>query len=79
MLIVENDPVKVEADLTAGVVTCPDCGVALARWGFARRRSLRGETGPVGIVPGGAGAGRVRRRRSFCLMCRSGGGWTPSG
>jgi hypothetical protein len=42
VLMVRNDPVGVEADLVAGRLTCPDCGVGvLARWGFARRRVLR--------------------------------------
>ncbi|MDA8359573.1 MAG: hypothetical protein M0Z95_25460 [Actinomycetota bacterium] len=42
MLIVENDPSAVEADLAAGRFLCPSCtdGI-LARWGFARRRTLR--------------------------------------
>ncbi len=42
MLIVENDPEAVEADLVAGRLHCPVCGVGvLARWGNARRRVLR--------------------------------------
>ncbi|MDQ6614673.1 MAG: helix-turn-helix domain-containing protein, partial [Actinomycetota bacterium] len=59
MIIVENDPVKVETDLAAGVVGCPVCGGRLARWGWARRRWLRGETGPVGVRP----------RRGRCVSC----------
>lgn len=59
MLIVENDPLRVEADLAAGTVGCPVCGVKLCRWGFARRRTLRGETGPVEVCP----------RRGRCCSC----------
>lgn len=59
MLIVENDPAKVEADLSAGVFGCPDCGGRLARWSFARRRWLRGEGGPVELRP----------RRGCCVCC----------
>lgn len=59
MLIVENDPSRVEADLVAGFVACPACGGTLARWSFARRRALRGEAGPV----------EVRPRRGRCRSC----------
>ena len=42
MLIVRNDPGEVESDLASGRLLCPACGVGvLARWGFARFRSLR--------------------------------------
>lgn len=61
MLIVRADPDAVEADLAAGKVACPSCGGGLARWGFARRRELRGETGPVALRP----------RRARCRSCRS--------
>ena len=61
VLIVENDPDRVETDLVAGVVACPRCGGRLARWSFARRRTLRGETGPVVIRP----------RRGRCRSCRA--------
>ncbi|MDQ1367622.1 MAG: hypothetical protein QOF20_2520 [Acidimicrobiaceae bacterium] len=60
MLIVENDPAKVETDLAEGVIGCPACGGRLARWSFARRRRLRGEAGPV----------EVRPRRGRCVACR---------
>jgi hypothetical protein len=60
MLIVENDPAKVETDLSEGVVGCPACGGRLAPWSFARRRALRGEAGPV----------EVRPRRGRCVVCR---------
>jgi hypothetical protein len=59
VLIVENDPVRVETDLAAGVFGCPECGGRLARWGWARRRWLRGETGPVVVRP----------RRGRCVSC----------
>jgi len=59
MLIVLNDPVKVEAALAAGVMRCPGCGGVLARWSFARPRFLRGEAGGVGLRP----------RRGRCRSC----------
>jgi hypothetical protein len=59
LIIVENEPAKVETDLAAGVIGCPACGGRLARWGHARRRWLRGETGPV----------EVRPRRGRCVSC----------
>jgi hypothetical protein len=54
VLIVKNDRVGVEADLLAGRLRCPSCGLGvLAPWGFARRRVLRdGQT--------------FRPRRSLC-------------
>jgi len=61
MLIVGNDPARVEADLAAGLVPCPGCGGSLARWSFARRRRLRGESIPVVVRP----------RRARCRSCRS--------
>ena len=59
MIIVENDPVRVETDLAAGVFGCPECGGRLGRWGFARPRWLRAERGPV----------EVRPRRGRCVSC----------
>ena len=59
VLIVENDPAKVETDLAAGAVGCPVCGGRLARWSFARRRSLRAESDPVELRP----------RRARCVSC----------
>ncbi len=61
VLIVENDPERVETDLARAAVCCPLCGGILARWGFARRRSLRGEPGPVVLRP----------RRGRCRSCWS--------
>lgn len=59
MLIVENDPGRVEADLAAGAVGCPVCAGKLCRWGFARRRALRSDAGPVVVRP----------RRGRCCSC----------
>lgn len=59
VLIVENDPARVEADLATGAVGCPECEGRLCRWGFARQRALRGEAGPVVVRP----------RRGRCCSC----------
>jgi hypothetical protein len=59
VLIVENDPAKVEADLAGGRVACPRCGDVLAPWSFARRRFARTETGPA----------QLRPRRARCRRC----------
>jgi len=59
VLIVSADPARVETDLAAGAVTCPDCSGTLGPWAHARRRSLRGETGPVELHP----------RRGRCRSC----------
>lgn len=61
MLIVGSDPERVEADLGSGSVACPLCGGGLGGWGFARWRTLRGESGPVALRP----------RRARCRSCRS--------
>lgn len=61
VLIVWNDLERVEADLRARRVACPACGGALAPWGFARRRILRSEDGPLVLRP----------RRARCRSCRS--------
>ena len=61
MLIVRSDADRVEADLAAGLVACPSCGESLGGWGFARWRTLRSESGPVGLRP----------RRARCRSCRS--------
>lgn len=44
MLIVVNDPTRVEAELRARRLSCPHCGGQLHPWGHARRRQLRGAT-----------------------------------
>jgi hypothetical protein len=59
VLIVENDPERVEADLVAGAFACPVCGGVLARWSFGRRRRVRDETGVVELRP----------RRGRCRSC----------
>jgi hypothetical protein len=59
VLIVENDPERVEADLAAGVIPCPGCGGTLAPWSFARQRVLRDEAGPLELRP----------RRGRCRAC----------
>ena len=61
MLIVENVPERVETDLAQAAIACPRCEGVLSRWGFARRRSLRGVAGAVAIRP----------RRGRCRSCRS--------
>lgn len=61
MLIVENVPERVETDLAQAAIACPRCEGVLSRWGFARRRSLRGLAGAVVIRP----------RRGRCRSCRS--------
>lgn len=53
------DPEVVEADLVAGVLACPDCGVRLAPWGSGRERELRSRRG----------GRRFRPRRSICAGC----------
>ena len=57
--MVENDPARVESMLTTGVFSCPGCAGRLARWGFARRRRLRAEAGPLELRP----------RRGRCGSC----------
>ena len=57
--IVDADEEKVEADLGGGLFACPDCGRALARWGYSSWRPLRR----------GAEEVRFRPRRSICRSC----------
>ncbi len=59
MLIVENEPAKVEADLVEGRLSCPCCSGVLAPWSFARRRRVRAEAGPA----------QLRPRRGRCRGC----------
>ena len=62
MLIVSDDRAVVEADLAAGRLLCPRCGVGvLGGWGCARLRVLRT----------GEGERRLRPRRGRCrgLAC----------
>jgi len=60
VLIVSADPERVERDLAAGAVGCPDCGGVLARWGHARARAVRAEqSAPIWLRP----------RRARCGSC----------
>jgi hypothetical protein len=61
MLTVETDAERVEERLRSGRLTCPGCSAALAGWGRARERTVRGEDGSVRLVP----------RRSRCTGCRA--------
>lgn len=60
MLIVDDDPERVEADLLAGNIHCPACGGTLGPWWFARPRKLRDVAGSVVLRP----------RRARCPKCR---------
>jgi hypothetical protein len=67
MLIVADDRAVVEADLAAGRLFCPCCGVGVSGgWGCARLREVRtgegcGDCGRVAVV--------VARRRAWRRMC----------
>lgn len=58
-VIVDADQDKVEADLAAGLLACPDCKERLAPWGHARSRPLRRGTEEEKICP----------RRAICASC----------
>lgn len=60
MLIVDDDPERVEAELLAGNILCPACGGTLGPWWFSRRRKLRDEEGTLALHP----------RRGRCRSCR---------
>jgi hypothetical protein len=60
VLTVGEDAAEVERRLVARELTCPGCAGVLARWGHARQRVIRGESGGV----------RVRPRRAWCRGCR---------
>jgi hypothetical protein len=60
VLMVSGDLVRVERELTAGVLRCPWCGGRLARWAYGRSRQVRF----VG------GERHVRPRRARCVACR---------
>ena len=60
VLMVSGDPVRVERELTEGLLRCPACGGGLARWAYGRSRPVRS----VG------GERRVRPRRARCVGCR---------
>lgn len=61
MLTVETDAAAVEERLRSGRLACPGCSGALAGWGRARARTVRGPDGGVRVVP----------RRSRCTGCRA--------
>lgn len=64
MLIVADDRVRLEADLSAGRLMCPRCGLGvLGGWGCARRRVLRTREGWRWLRP--------RRGRCRDAGCRS--------
>jgi hypothetical protein len=60
VLMVSGDLVRVERELTAGVLRCPACGERLARWAYGRSRTVRSVDGER----------RVRPRRARCSGCR---------
>jgi hypothetical protein len=51
VLAMTVDPEVLEADLAAQRLRCPDCGGALARWGFAREREVRTLDGVRSLRP----------------------------
>ena len=59
MLVVDNDPRRVEAQLAAGRLACPGCGGRLSRWGFTALRSVRMRDGERSM----------RLRRGCCCRC----------
>lgn len=61
VLIVGNDPARVEADLVAGRLACPPCGGELGPWGHAQWRALRRRDGHEEPM---------RPRRARCRMCK---------
>jgi len=60
VVIVDADEDKVEADLLAGMLACPDCRGELGPWGRAVRRELRRLLGSEWVSP----------RRSRCRSCK---------
>ena len=59
MLIVWNDPTRVESELRAGRLSCPHCDGELLPWGYARQRTLRAR----------AHDEELRPRRARCRDC----------
>ena len=59
MLMVADDPVRVEAELKAARLSCPACGGQLGPWGWGRQRWLRTLQG----------IRRLRPRRTRCRSC----------
>jgi len=61
MLTVSNDAAGVARLLDAGGLACPGCRGRLARWGFARQRTVFGP---------GRCSWTARPRRSRCTGCK---------
>ncbi len=59
MLSIAISQERLEADLAAGALACPDCGGRLSPWGFARSREVR-------MLDG---VRHVRPRRACCSKC----------
>jgi hypothetical protein len=59
VLIVWNDPARVEAALISGRLSCPHCDGELRPWGSARTRTLRSRSGTA----------QFRPRRARCSLC----------
>ena len=59
MLIVWNDPARVESELRSGRLSCPHCDGELRPWGHARKRFLRARAHRVALRP----------RRARCRGC----------
>lgn len=60
MLMVGSGPAEVESMLDGGGLVCPGCAGCLARWGYARSRTIRGVNGLLT---------RIRPRRARCTGC----------
>jgi hypothetical protein len=60
VLPVADDPKRVENELAAGELSCPNCGGPLGPWGWARTRELRARQ-----------SRSLRPRRSRCRACSS--------
>jgi hypothetical protein len=59
VLIVWNDPVRVERELREGNLVCPHCAGVLRPWGRARNRTLRSRSATAELRP----------RRARCSLC----------
>ena len=59
MLLCAVSSEVLEADLASGRLSCARCGGRLARWGFARQRSVRMLSGERSVRP----------RRGICCVC----------
>jgi len=61
MLMVGPDETRVEQELVAGSLNCPDCAGELRPWGHGRKRKLRQGHQDIELQP----------RRARCLGCRA--------